>query len=346
MNKKLISLLLSGSALLAACEQSGNTNQTAPGATTPTASTTPAVTKEQAVASVNGQYISKESLDNLQKEIAHRNGGQNIPAKTLLEELVKQEVLVQEANKENLQNSPEIVARLETIKRSLVAQAALQKHLDAHPITDEDLKAEYDKKVVGENAVEYKARHILLKTEDEAKKIIEQLKKGAKFEELAKKNSTEPGAKESGGDLGWFTTDQMVPPFSEAVAKLEKGKYTTTPVQTQFGWHVILREDSRTPTPPPFEAVKEQLRPMLQRERIQTYIETLRNQAKVETYLPPEQPAAPATPATEGAPAPGAETKPAEPSTAAPAPAPAPAEEQKAPAEAQPAPETTKKDGK
>lgn len=316
MNKKLISLLLTGSALLAACEQSGNgTDKTAPGQV----STAPVITKEQAVAVVNGQFISKATLENLQKEIAQRNGGQNIPPKTLLEELIKQEILIQEANKNNLQTSPEVVNRLETIKRSLLSQAALQKYLDSQPITDTDLKAEYDKKVVGENAMEYKARHILLKTEAEAKKIIEQLKKGAKFEDLAKKNSTEPGAKESGGDLGWFTADQMVAPFSEAVIALEKGKYSATPVQTQFGWHVILREDSRTPTPPPFDSVKEQLRPMLQREKIQTYMDTLRNQAKVEIFLPEEQP-------------PAVESKPAEqPATATPAETPA--------AESQPAAE-------
>ncbi|MGR8934437.1 MAG: peptidylprolyl isomerase [Gammaproteobacteria bacterium] len=339
MNKKLISLLLTGSALLAACEQSG-TGSTTTGKTAPQpTATAPAITKEQAVAVVNGQFISKAALENLQKEIAQRNGGQSIPAKTLLEELVKQEILIQEANKENLQNSPEVVNRLETIKRSLLSQAALQKYLDAHPITDADLKAEYDKKVGSENAIEYKARHILLKTEAEAKKIIEQLKKGAKFEDLAKKNSTEPGAKESGGDLGWFTANQMVAPFSEAVVAMENGKYSTTPVQTQFGWHVILREDSRTPTPPPFESVKEQLRPMLQREKIQAYIESLRNQAKVETFLPEEKPAAPAV---ENAPAPAAESKPADPNGAAAPEQAAAAAEKAEPASEKKAPEAAK----
>jgi peptidyl-prolyl cis-trans isomerase C len=335
MNKNIVSLLLAGSALLTACDQTGNAP--APGAVT----TAPAITKEQAVASVNGQFISKQALENLQKEIAQRNGGQNIPQQTLLEELIKQEILVQEATKKNLQNSPEVAARLETIKRSLISQAALQNFLDSQPITDADLQAEYDKKVAGDNTTEYKARHILLKTEAEAKKIIEQLDKGAKFENLAKKHSTEPGAKESGGDLGWFTTEQMVAPFSEAVIALEKGKYSATPIQTQFGWHVILREDSRKPSPPPFDAVKEQLRPMLQREKIQTYMETLRNQAKIETFLPPEQPAAPA-----------AEKAPAEAAEATPAPAneAAPAAEQQPPAEAKPAAEAKApeavKDGK
>lgn len=321
MNKKLVSLLLAGSSLLVACDQANN-NKTS---TTPPSAE---ITKDKAAAVVNGQFISKQALENLQKEIARRNGGQNVPQKTLLDELIKQELLIQEANKNNIQNSPEILARLDVIKRSLVSQAALQNYLDTHPISDEELKAEYDKKVAGESAIEYKARHILVKTEEEAKKLIDQLNKGAKFEDLAKKNSTEPGAKDSGGDLGWFNAGQMVEPFSKAVAALEKGKYSTAPVQTQFGWHVILREDSRKPEPPPFDTVKEQLRPMLQREKIQAYMQSLKDQAKIETLLPPEQP-----------PAPPAETKPAAsaeaPTTAsqsAPAPTPAPADT-KAPAD-------------
>jgi peptidyl-prolyl cis-trans isomerase C len=343
MNKNIVSLLLAGSALLTACDQTGNApGSAAPGAGATTAA--PAISKEQAVAAVNGQFISKQSLENLQKEIAQRNGGQSIPQQTLLEELIKQEILVQEATKKNLQNSPEVAARLETIKRSLISQAALQNYLDSQPIGDADLKAEYDKKIAGEAGMEYKARHILLKTEEEAKKIIGQLGKGAKFEDLAKKHSTEPGAKESGGDLGWFTAEQMVAPFSEAVIALEKGKYSAAPIQTQFGWHVILREDARKQTPPPFEAVKEQLRPMLQREKIQTYMETLRNQAKVETFLPAEQPVAPAA---EKGPTEAGATQPAAPATAT-APAEAkPASEQAAPAGTEPtpaekAPETAK----
>jgi peptidyl-prolyl cis-trans isomerase C len=127
-----------------------------------------------------------------------------------------------------------------------------------------------------------------VKTEAEAKKIIAELDKGGDFAKLANKNSTDPSAKEaqSGGDLGWFTASQMVEPFSKAVAALEKGKYTKTPVQTQFGWHIILREDSRAQTPPPIEAVKEQLMPYLQRKKVQTMLENLRKQAKVEILVP------------------------------------------------------------
>jgi peptidyl-prolyl cis-trans isomerase C len=126
----------------------------------------------------------------------------------------------------------------------------------------------------------------LVKTEDEAKKLIAELDKGGKFADLANKNSLDAKESQNGGDLGWFAAGQMVEPFSEAVAKLEKGKYSKTPVKTQFGYHIILREDSRAQTPPPFDAVKEQLKPILERKKVQTMVENLRKQAKVEILVP------------------------------------------------------------
>ena len=133
-----------------------------------------------------------------------------------------------------------------------------------------------------------RARHILVKTEPEAKEIIAELDKGADFATLAKDQSTGPSAAQ-GGDLGWFSANQMVAPFSEAVIALENGKYTSEPVKTQFGWHVIIREDSRDQTPPSFESVKEQMRPAVQREKIQQYIDGLRKTAKVEVFTPPAE---------------------------------------------------------
>jgi peptidyl-prolyl cis-trans isomerase C len=320
MNKKIIPLLLAGSGLLAACDA----QQQAP------APAVPAVNKADAVAEVNGQYISKSALANLESEIAERSQGQTFPKDKLVEELVQRELLVQEALKKQLDKSPEIVEKLEQAKRSLLAQAALQDYLKAKPITDEEMKAEYDKNVGGANSMEYKASHILVKTKEEAEKLIQQLDKGANFKELAKKNSTDPAGAE-GGDLGWFVPTQMVPPFSEAVVALENGKYTKAPIETQFGWHVILREDARAQAVPPLEAVKEQLVPFLQRQRIQTMLETLRSQAKVEILLPKEAPKAEpapelAPPAADASPeqtAPPADTaapeeaKPAEPAPAA-----------------------------
>lgn len=286
MKLKLIPLILAGTAVLAGCEKPADTTAAAP-----------AVSKEDAVASVNGTYISKKTLETLEKEITERSQGQSFPKQQLLEELIQRELLIQQATAKQLDKSPELLERINTVKNSLLSQAALQDYLKSNPVTDEEIKAEYDSKM-GNMGSEYKASHILVKTEDEAKKIIAELDKGGDFKALAKKHSIDPMGSD-GGDLGWFTADRMVPPFSEAVIALENGKYSKTPVQTQFGWHVILREDSRAMTPPPFDAVKEQIRPMLQRQKVQTMLEKLRKEAKVETYLPAE---ATPTPAPTSAP--------------------------------------------
>jgi peptidyl-prolyl cis-trans isomerase C len=268
---------------------------------------TAVVAKEDAVASVNGVYISKKTLDALQKQVSERSQGQTFPKEQLVEELVQRELLSQDAKQKNLDKAPEFTERLAEIKNSLLSQAALQDYLKVNPVTDEEIKAEYDSKMANLGS-EYKARHILVKTEAEAKKLIAELEKGADFIALAKKHSIDPMGAE-GGDLGWFTTDRMVAPFSEAVVALENGKFTKQPVQTQFGWHVILREDSRALTAPPLEAVKEQIRPMLQRQKAQAMIENLRKSGKVEILLPPA--AAPAAPAEVKADAPAADAAPA-----------------------------------
>ncbi|OAH95935.1 peptidylprolyl isomerase [Methylomonas methanica] len=312
MKLKLIPLILASSVLLPGCFEEKAKEAAAPAA--------PAVSKEDAVASVNGTYISKKTLETLEKEIAERSQGQTFPKEQLLEELIQRELLIQQAVQKQLDKSPEVIERMATVRNSLLSQAALQDYLKANPVTDEEIKAEYDSKMANMGS-EYKARHILVKTEDEAKKLIAELEKGGDFTALAKKHSIDPMGSE-GGDLGWFTADRMVPPFSEAVVALENGKFSKQPVQTQFGWHVILREESRALTPPPFDSVKEQIRPMLQRQKAQTMIENLRKNAKVEVLLPPTPPkqeeAQPAAPADQAAPAPAAEATPAEPASAAP----------------------------
>ena len=329
MKLKLIPLILASATLLPGCfEEKPKEAATA----------APAVSKEDAVASVNGVYISKKTLETLEKEIAERSQGQSFPREQLLEELIQRELLIQQALQKKLDQSPEVLERMATVRNSLLSQAALQDYLKANPITDADIKAEYDSKMANMGD-EYKARHILVKTEDEAKQIIAELEKGGDFQALAKKHSIDPMGSE-GGDLGWFTADRMVPPFSEAVVALENGKFSKQPVQTQFGWHVILREESRALTPPPFDSVKEQIRPMLQRQKAQTMIENLRNSAKVEILLAPEaKPAETTAPAaTEAAPEPAAEkaeTAPA--ANAAPNAEPAPAAEATAKTEAAPA---------
>ncbi|MBL6986437.1 MAG: peptidylprolyl isomerase [Methylobacter sp.] len=310
MKKKFIPLLIVGTALVAGCNQEKASDT---GSTSTPAATT--IDKADAVAIVNGQYIAKSTLAALEKEIAERSHGQSFPKEKLIEELIQRELLVQDAMQKQLDKSPELAAQLEAAKKALLTQADLQNFIKANPVTDAEVKAEYDSKIAAEKGTEFKASHILVKTEAEAKKLITELDKGADFAKLANKNSLDAKESQNGGDLGWFSSAQMVAPFSEAVASLEKGKYTKEPVKTQFGYHVILKEDSRALTPPPLEAVKEQLTPFLQRKKVQNMIETLRKQAKVEILVPltdeqpkaedvpAEQPAAeaPATPADEPA---------------------------------------------
>ncbi|TAN70786.1 MAG: peptidylprolyl isomerase [Methylobacter sp.] len=300
--KKFVPLLVVGTALIAGCNQE-KAADTGSSTTTPAATTAaPAIDKADAIAVVNGQYISKSTLATLEKEIAERSHGQTFPKEKLIEELVQRELLVQDAMQKQLDKSPELTAQLEAAKKALLTQADLQNFIKANPVTDAEIKAEYDSKIAAEKeGSEYKARHILVKTEAEAKKLIAELDKGADFAKLANKNSLDAKESQNGGDLGWFSAGQMVAPFSEAVAALEKGKYSKEPVKTQFGFHVILKEDSRPITPPPLEAVKEQLAPFLQRKKVQGMIETLRKQAKVEILIPltDEQPKAEAAPATQ-----------------------------------------------
>ncbi len=278
MKKTFLPLFVIGTALVSGCNPKG-TESTG-------TSTAPVINKADAIAVVNGQYIPKSALEDLEKEIAQRSHGQTFPKEKLIEELVQRELLVQDASQKQLDKSPEVLSQLEVARKTLLTQADLQEYLKANPVTDAEIKAEYDSKVGADKGTEYKARHILVKTEKEAKDIIAELDKGADFAKLANKHSMDAKESQNGGDLGWFAPGQMVAPFSEAVAKLEKGKYTKAPVQTQFGWHVILSEDSRAQTPPPLDAVKEQLKPFLQRKKIQTMLESLRKQAKVEILVP------------------------------------------------------------
>jgi len=324
--KKFIPLLVVGTALIAGCNQETSTNA----GSTPATTASPAVDKADAVAVVNGQYIPKSSLETLEKEIAERSHGQTFPKEKLVEELVQRELLVQDALQKQLDKSPEFTTQLEAAKKALLTQAVLQNFIKANPVTDAEIKAEYDSKVAAEKGTEYKARHILVKTEAEAKKLIAELDKGADFAKLANKHSLDAKESQNGGDLGWFSAAQMVAPFSEAVAALEKGKYTKAPVKTQFGYHVILKEDDRPVTPPPLEAVKEQLTPFMQRKKVQSMIEGLRNQAKVEVLVPLTE----EKPKTEAAPAPA--EQPAAPA-AEPAKAPEGAATETAPAPAAPA---------
>lgn len=243
-------------------------------------------TPENSVAAVNGRAITKTQLEVLKSEVAQRRGGGAVPDDKLIDELIKREILRQEAIRKQLDKNPEYQAKIENTLRVLLSQIAAEDFMKSVDVTEEDLKKEYDRRVAAMQRTEYKARHILVDKEEEARDIIKKLAKGAKFADLAKKLSKDPGSKNQGGELGWFSPQQMVEPFSAAVEKLKNGELTQEPVQTQFGWHVIQREESREAAPPAFEAVKEQLKSMLQTQRLQQYLDELMKTAKIERFTP------------------------------------------------------------
>jgi len=197
------------------------------------------------------------------------------------EELVRRELLVQEAQKKGIDKKPEIQGQMELARQSVLIGAYMQDYVRSHPIGDGALKQEYDRIRAQLGDKEYKARHILVDSEEQAKDIIGRLGKGEKFAELAKQ-SKDPGSKDNGGELGWAAPSNYVKPFADAMAKLEKGKHTTAPVKTDFGYHVILLEDTRELKLPTLEEAKPQLTQRLQQQMVEKYLADLRAKAKVD----------------------------------------------------------------
>jgi len=271
------SLLLAASLLLVTgCDQM----QTAlhPGQAT-SGSTTPALTGK-VVATVNGSVITEDVYEVYTGQRAAKAHNSDANRETILNELVALELMRQEAVAKGLATQPVVVATLNQLDRSTLAGAAIKSFMDGHEVTDEEAKKFYDEQV-GVPGKEYKARHILVETEDEANNIIALLDAGQDFSELAKEKSTGPSGP-SGGELGWFGAGQMVKPFADAAATMEKGSYSKTPVKTEFGWHVIMLDDVRDSTPPPFEDVKDRLKLMMINQSLQQHINQLRESANVD----------------------------------------------------------------
>jgi peptidyl-prolyl cis-trans isomerase C len=199
----------------------------------------------------------------------------------VLNELVNTFMVARSDEGKKLANNPELKAAMEVDNARLLARAVIRDFMDRTQISDAELKKAYDAKYANAKPKEYKARHILLKTEDEAKAVIAQLDKGADFAKLAKEKSTGPSGR-NGGDLGWFTPETMVKPFSDAVKALKDGEYSKKPVKTQFGWHVILREKSRDLPVPTLEEAKPKLTKKLKTEKLSAYIRSLRDKADIE----------------------------------------------------------------
>lgn len=191
------------------------------------------------------------------------------------EELTDIYLLSEQPRAEELKESPRLKAQIELQTRAMTAQAVATDFLATNTASEEEMQALYAEQASNAPAQEFKARHILVNTQGEATTLITELDGGADFQELAKENSTGPSAP-SGGDLGWFPPDRMVPEFSQAVVALSNGEYTKTPVQTQFGWHVILREDSRESAAPPYESVRDVLKQQVESQKLQAYMASLR----------------------------------------------------------------------
>ena len=197
----------------------------------------------------------------------------------LLDEYINRELIYQDAVRRGFDKTPEVAAALDNQARNIIASYAVRR-LISTPIPDNQLKAVYEKQM-SKPSREYKARHILVKTEQEARDIVDELKQGADFSKLAQEKSLDNSAKD-GGNLGWFAPSQVVPPFAKAVMALDEGKYTVQPVQTRFGWHVIRLDSTRIVPPPPFDSVKDKLTAEVNNQIIGRYITSLREQAKVE----------------------------------------------------------------
>ncbi|MDO9371780.1 MAG: peptidylprolyl isomerase [Gammaproteobacteria bacterium] len=249
------------------------------------------------IAVVGGTSINNAAYEAYARQRAQSRPPSGSPdeRKATIDELINRELIYQEGVKKGLDKKPEIAAEIENQKRNILASATIRAHMESTKFSDEALRKEYETHIGAMTGKEFHARHILVKGEDEAKAIIARLDKGADFATLAKDKSQDPGSAKNGGDLSWFEPGQMVKPFGDAVKTMEKGSYTKTPVQSQFGWHIIKLEDTRDIKPPEFEKVKDNVRNILQSKEVETYLATLKGKAKIE--IKGEQAAKPAAPA-------------------------------------------------
>ncbi|MGE5466543.1 MAG: peptidylprolyl isomerase [Ignavibacteria bacterium] len=237
---------------------------------------------EDTLAVVNGKAVPTTRANAiLAAQLAQGQADSPQLRNAVREDLVRREVLAQEAQKKGFDKKTDVQTQMDLARQTVLISAYLNDYVRSHPIGDEAIKKEYDAIRASLGDKEYKARHILVDSDDEAKAIIARLKKGEKFEDLAKQ-SKDPGSKDRGGDLGWATPGSYVKPFSDALVHLEKGKFTETPVKSDFGYHVIMLDDTRELKAPAFDEVKGQIAQRLQQKMVEQHIADLRAKAKVE----------------------------------------------------------------
>ena len=237
----------------------------------------------QNLAVVNGKPVPSSRVEALKQQV-ERSGRPVTPEilAQIKEDLIAREIFVQEARKRGLEASDDYKTQLELARQSLLIRELFANFQKKNPVTDAEIKAEYDKFVAANGGKEYRARHILVEKEDEAKALIADLKKGGKFEDLAKKASKDPGSGANGGDLDWASAASYVPEFSNAMVKLEKGQMTDVPVKSQFGFHIIRVDDVREAQLPKLDEVKPQISQQLTQTKLGKFQEDLRAKAKVQ----------------------------------------------------------------
>lgn len=243
----------------------------------------PAFAEEKSAALVNGVSIPQARLE-LRVKATTTHGQPDTPElrKAIRDDLINLEVLAQEAVKLGLDKDPDVIEQTALARQQVLAGAYVQDYAKSHPISEDQLKQEYEKLKANLGTNEYNARHILVETEADAKSIIAQLGKKGNFEKIAKEKSKDVGSAGRGGSLGWAVPSNFVPAFANALTSLKKGTYTKEPVQTQFGWHVIKLDDVRDLNVPAFEDVKPQIQQRLQQQSVQGFISDLRSKAKIE----------------------------------------------------------------
>jgi peptidyl-prolyl cis-trans isomerase C len=283
---------------LAACSKPASTDKAAEPAATPA---------QPPVVTINGKTISTDLFEAYVKAVTQGKASSELTAEEreqVKEELVRMEVIAQQAEKDGLAKEPDVATRLELTRLNLLQQAAAQKYLKDRQPTEAEMRAEFETQLAATPLVEYHARHILVSSQDTAQKIIGQLKAGGDFATLAKRFSGDKSTAQKGGDLGWFPPDAMGNKnFADAVGLLKNNEITSAPIQTQYGWHVLQLLGTRDRPPPSFEGVQDQLKRILLTKKYRAYSDELLKVAKIDPPLANMPAAAPAA-----APAPAAAT--------------------------------------
>ena len=247
----------------------------------------PLTASAQNIAIVNGKAVPKARVDAFIKQIQAQAAaqGQQLPPdldQRVRDKIVMDEIFAQEAEKRGLTATTDYRTQMEQARQEVLMRALLTDYAKKNTVTDADIQAEYDKFKAQASGTEYRARHILVEKEDEAKALIAQIKGGASFEDLAKKNSKDPGSGANGGDLDFAAPGSYVPEFSQAMVKLKKGEMTMEPVKTQFGYHIIRLDDTREAQFPPIDEVKPQIKQRLEQQRLAAFRDELRAKAKTD----------------------------------------------------------------